>query len=141
MEEEPYNEVAERVGLHSATQQGNLIANQNRQLEYQMEDAEKNLAEAQLDVEETLVKINHLLRQETLKLDKDKNILELSKKLNMPLEKIAAVGNSCFDIPMLEVSGIGIAFNSDDDCIREKADYVVEGRDLSRLIPIFEQHI
>ena len=67
---------------------------------------------------------------------KDKKIIELSKKLSIPLEKIAAVGNSCFDIPMFEVSGIGIAFNPDDDCVREAADYIVEEKDLTKILPI-----
>jgi hypothetical protein len=74
-EEQPYNEVADQVGLHAQNQQGNLIANQSRQLQYQMEESEKNLAEAQLDVEETLTKINHLLKQDVLKVNKD-GILE-----------------------------------------------------------------
>ena len=65
--EEDYNEVAERVGVHRATQQSNLVASQNQQLQYQMEEVEKNLAEAQLDCEETLTKIYHLLKQDILK--------------------------------------------------------------------------
>jgi hypothetical protein len=75
MEEIPYNEVADQVGLHTQNQQGNLIANQTKQLQYQMEEQEKNLAEAQLDVEETLTKINHLLKQDVLKVN-EKGILE-----------------------------------------------------------------
>jgi len=74
-EEQPYNELGDQVGLHQATQQGNLVANQSRQLQYQMEESEKNLAEAQLDVEDTLVKINHLLKQDVLKVN-DEGILE-----------------------------------------------------------------
>ena len=66
-QEQPYNEMADQVGLHSQTQQGNLIANQSKQLQYQMEEVEKNLAEAQLDVEETLMKITHLLKQDVLR--------------------------------------------------------------------------
>lgn len=72
---EPYNEVADQVGLHAQSQQGNLIANQNKQLQYQMEEVEKNLAEAQLDCEETLTKINHLLKQDALKVNEN-GILE-----------------------------------------------------------------
>lgn len=74
-EQQPYNEVADQVGLHSAARQGELMSNQTRQLQYQMEEAEQNLAEAQLDVQETLTKINHLLKQDSLKLNQD-NILE-----------------------------------------------------------------
>ena len=51
--EEDYNEVAEQVGVHQAVQQGQLTNNQSNQLQYQMEDVEKNLAEAQLDCAET----------------------------------------------------------------------------------------
>ncbi len=65
--EETYNEVAEQVGVHQATQQGQLLQNQNQQMQYQMEEVEKNLAEAQLDCEETLTKIYHLLKQDSLK--------------------------------------------------------------------------
>jgi len=65
--EEDYNEVAERVGVHQAVAQGQVAQNQNTQLQYQMEDIEKNLAEAQLDCEETLTKIYHLLKQDLLK--------------------------------------------------------------------------
>lgn len=72
---------------------------------------------------------------------KDKKVIELSKELSIPLEKIASVGNSCFDIPMFEVSGLGIAFNPDDDCVRKAADYIVEGRDLTKIIPIIKQHL
>lgn len=64
---EGYNEVAETVGVHQAIQQGNLLANQNQQMQYQMEKSEMNLAEAQLDCEETLTKIYHLLKQDSLK--------------------------------------------------------------------------
>jgi len=74
-EQLPYNEVADQVGLHTQNQQGNLIANQNKQLQYQMEEVEKNLAEAQLDCEETLTKINHLLKQDVLKVN-DQGVLE-----------------------------------------------------------------
>lgn len=70
-DEQPYNEVADQVGLHAQNQQGTLIANQNKQLQYQMEESEKNLAEAQLDCEETLTKINHLLKQDILKVNND----------------------------------------------------------------------
>jgi len=75
MEEEqpPYNEVADQVDLHSASQQGSLIANQTKQLQYQMEEAEQNLAEAQLDCEKTLTRIYHLLRQDKLRPNKEKD--------------------------------------------------------------------
>lgn len=74
MEEAAYDEVAEQVGLNSVAQQGTLVANQTRQLQYQMEEGEKNLAEAQLDCDKTLIKIHHLLKQDVLKPDADGNL-------------------------------------------------------------------
>jgi len=66
---------------------------------------------------------------------KDRNVIKISNKLNIPLENIVAVGNSCFDIPMLETSGMGIAFNPEDDCIKKVADVVIEGKDLRKILP------
>jgi phosphoserine phosphatase len=72
---------------------------------------------------------------------KDKNVKDLVKKLHLSLDACAAVGNSCFDIPMLEICGLGIAFNPEDACVVQCADVVVEGKDLGRLIPIFTPYI
>jgi phosphoserine phosphatase len=57
------------------------------------------------------------------------------------LEACAAVGNSCFDIPMLETCGLGIAFNPEDTCVVKYADVVIEGKDLSRLIPTLKLYV
>jgi len=72
---------------------------------------------------------------------KDKAVSRLSSRLGIPLERIAAVGNSCFDIPMLETCGLGIAFNPEDDCIRQRADVVVEGNDLVEILPVLEKYM
>lgn len=72
---------------------------------------------------------------------KDKSVRDIAKELDVPLEKCAAVGNSCFDIPMFETCSLGIAFNPDDDCVRKLADIVVEGKDLSRIIPALEPFV
>jgi hypothetical protein len=65
-QDQPYKEVADQVGVHTQANQQTLVQSQTRQLQYQMEEAEKNLAEAQLDCEETLTRINHLLKQDRL---------------------------------------------------------------------------
>lgn len=72
---------------------------------------------------------------------KDKNVKDLAHKLQVPLTACAAVGNSCFDIPMLETCGLGIAFNPEDSCIVKCADIVVDGKDLRRLIPVLQSHL
>ncbi len=69
---------------------------------------------------------------------KDIVVKNLAKKHKIPLENIAAVGNSCFDIPMFEISGLGIAFNPEDDCTRKAADYVIEEKDLRKILPFIK---
>ncbi len=65
--QEQYNETAEQVGVHSQANQNTVIAEEAKKLQYQMENSEMNLAEAQLDVEQTLTRINHLLKQDILR--------------------------------------------------------------------------
>ncbi|HWR63589.1 MAG TPA: HAD-IB family phosphatase [Candidatus Thermoplasmatota archaeon] len=74
-------------------------------------------------------------------MQKDKNVKELVDKLHLSLDACAAVGNSCFDIPMLEVCGLGIAFNPEDACIVQCADVVVKEKDLRELIPTFQTYL
>jgi phosphoserine phosphatase len=73
--------------------------------------------------------------------NKGKNVRHISKKLDIPLENIAAVGNSCFDIPMLENCGISIAFNPTDICIKNIADFVIEEKDLSIIVDYIRKYI
>jgi len=84
--EDTYDELANQVGLNQAAQQNSLVANQTKQLQYQMEEGEKNLAEAQLDCEDTLTKIYHLLKQDVLKPNEDgilewKEIIDKKKRV------------------------------------------------------------
>jgi len=72
---------------------------------------------------------------------KDETVIKISKKLKIPFQRIATVGNSCFDIPMFELSGYSIAFNPEDDCIKESANAVVYGKDLTKIIPFLENFI
>lgn len=72
---------------------------------------------------------------------KDKNVKILARKLHLPLDACAAVGNSCFDIPMFEICGLGIAFNPEDTCVIQNADIVIKKKDLSKLIPPIQSYI
>jgi len=74
-------------------------------------------------------------------MQKDKNVKELVEKLHLSLDACAAVGNSCFDIPMLEICGLGIAFNPEDACVMQCADVVVKEKDLRKLIPTFQIYL
>jgi phosphoserine phosphatase len=70
---------------------------------------------------------------------KDKTIEQIVNKLKISSHRIAAIGNSCFDIPMFFVSGMGIAFNPEDDCVREAADFVVENKNLNEILPYLSE--
>lgn len=71
---------------------------------------------------------------------KDLNVLDVSKRLGIGLDEVVAVGNSCFDIPMFEVCGLGIAFNADDDCVKDAADFVVGGKDLGCVLDVLDSY-
>ena len=72
---------------------------------------------------------------------KDLAVKSLAEKQKIPLERIASIGNSCYDIPMFEITGLGIAFNPGDKCTREAADIIVEGNDLSKILPVLKKYI
>jgi len=72
---------------------------------------------------------------------KDKTVDQIAKQLGIPAHQCAAVGNSCFDVPMFEVTGLGIAFNPEDDCVKQSADIIVQGKDLRDLIPVLQPFI
>ena len=72
---------------------------------------------------------------------KDDTVKRLSYETGIPLCNIAVVGNSCFDIPMFEVAGLGIAFNPEDDCVRRAADFVINEKNLTKILPIFRKYI
>ncbi len=72
---------------------------------------------------------------------KDEVVENLAKKLGINNEDIVSVGNSCFDIPMFEVAGMGVAFNPDDDCVKKYADVVIDEKDLMKLCSIITNMI
>jgi phosphoserine phosphatase len=72
---------------------------------------------------------------------KDKIVREIANNLDMNLHNCLAVGNSCFDVPMFETCGVGVAFNPGDDCVKKSADIVIEDKDLNKLIPVIKKYL
>ena len=64
-----------------------------------------------------------------------KEIMEMEKII---AEESAAVGDGANDVSMLEEAGLGIAFNA-KPVLKEKADVVIEKRDLRELLEIFPE--
>ena len=67
-------------------------------------------------------------------MDKGKALLKLLKEMNIEPGKCVSIGNSHIDVPMFECSGLGIAFNPSDALVREKADIVIEKKDLREIL-------
>jgi phosphoserine phosphatase len=72
---------------------------------------------------------------------KDTVVRHISTDLNIPLNHMAAVGNSCYDIPMLQMASLRIAFNPSDDCICEHADVIIFGKNLEELLFVFAPYL
>jgi phosphoserine phosphatase len=71
---------------------------------------------------------------------KNEAIINLANSLEISLNRIAAVGNSCFDITMFEVCGISVAFNPDDECTKKYADYSIMKKDLTLILKILKKY-
>jgi len=72
---------------------------------------------------------------------KDLAVKSFARKNNIPLDRIISIGNSCFDIPMFEITGLSIAFNPGDECTKNAADVLVESKDLSQILGFIQDYI
>jgi len=66
--------------------------------------------------------------------EKGEKVRMVADLLDIGREEVVSVGNSRFDTPMFDASEIGIAFCPIDDEVREKADVVVEVKDLRAIL-------
>lgn len=66
--------------------------------------------------------------------EKGEKVRMVADLLDIGREEVVSVGNSRFDTPMFDASEIGIAFCPIDDEVREKADVVVEEKDLRAIL-------
>jgi len=62
---------------------------------------------------------------------------ELASKEHMTLLNCAVIGDTIFDVPVFKAAGFSIAFNTNNEQVREAADVVVEGKDLKDILPYF----
>jgi phosphoserine phosphatase len=59
-------------------------------------------------------------------------LLEWAAVTGTPLEHTVAVGDGANDLSMMAVAGLGVGFNC-KPIVREHADFILEGNDLSKL--------
>lgn len=67
--------------------------------------------------------------------DKSTPLKQLMNSIGVEQKECVAVGNSRFDCSLFEASGLSIAFNPCDDEVRASANVVIEGKDLSKILP------
>lgn len=61
---------------------------------------------------------------------------KLMGKLGIPREEAAAIGDTVVDIPLFERAVLGIAVNTENSKVIERADYHLKENDLRKLIPV-----
>lgn len=71
-------------------------------------------------------------------MDKGDGVDAAGASAGVAREDIVAVGNSQYDISMFDRSGFGIAFHPSDLKVRERADAIVEEKDLSKIVEIID---
>ena len=59
-------------------------------------------------------------------------LLEWASETGTPIEHTVAVGDGANDLSMMAVAGLGVGFNC-KPIVREHADFILEGNDLSKL--------
>lgn len=69
---------------------------------------------------------------------KEVALREWAEDAGIEMKDTVAVGDGANDLRMLAAAGLGVAFNA-KPIVREQADYVLEGSDLSALIPILDR--
>lgn len=67
-------------------------------------------------------------------MEKGDAVAEAAEALGADLAETVAVGDSRYDVSMFERAGKGIAFQPVDDIVRERADAVVEKKDLTGIL-------
>lgn len=67
-------------------------------------------------------------------MDKGEAVRRVAKKLGATKEDTISVGNSSYDVSMFSESGLGIAFCPEDDVVRQKADAVVDKKNLTGIL-------
>jgi phosphoserine phosphatase len=69
--------------------------------------------------------------------EKAKVMRRLLDKLSIKPENCAVVGDSIFDIPLFDMAGFSIAFNSNDKRVNSIADISIASEDLRDILPYF----
>ncbi len=73
--------------------------------------------------------------------NKDKVLQSILKKFGLRMDECAAVGDDETLIPLFKRVGLSVAFNARSEAVKNKADFVVEGSDLQKVLPLLLSNI
>lgn len=68
--------------------------------------------------------------------DKAAPVLRFAEELDVPLDRVLAIGNSLPDVSMFDVAGRSVAFHPEDDYTREHATWTIEDGPLDQMVPL-----
>ena len=66
--------------------------------------------------------------------DKAAPVVRFARELDVPLERVACIGNSLPDVSMFEIAGRSIAFHPEDDYTRDHATWTIEEGPLDQIL-------
>lgn len=66
--------------------------------------------------------------------DKGEVVKNLISSLDLKKSSVVSIGNGKIDVPMFKESGLGIAFNPNDQVIIQNADIIIEKKDLAQIL-------
>lgn len=71
-------------------------------------------------------------------LSKDATFNKLIEIVNVTADQCVSIGDSQFDIPIFNLVGLSIAFNTSDEMTKQAADKSVEAKDLRTILPLLD---
>jgi phosphoserine phosphatase len=70
-------------------------------------------------------------------MDKASALTSLVNTVTLATENCAVVGDGVYDVPMFELAGFSIAFNTRDENVKKAANVVMEEKNLEKILPYF----
>lgn len=68
-------------------------------------------------------------------LNKDKILHRLVLKEGITTQQCVVLGDSQFDAALFKDAGLSIAFNAKDEVVKDAADLIIDGKDLTKILP------
>ncbi len=71
--------------------------------------------------------------------NKAAGLRKMSRELDIPLSRTVFIGDNFNDVSIAKEAGLSIAFNCKSDALANVSDYLVQGKDISKTLPIIKK--